>query len=93
MISKKKKYWLLIVDTSIGSLEKIVDDLRDLYSSLLLEDYPGENNDIQVLADKLSISITRKIEVLTSEETTRGWLENDIKLTDIRRDIVNLKEH
>ena len=92
MISEKKEHWLLVVDDSIASLEKIVDDLRDLYSSLLLEDYPGENNDIQVLADKLSISITRKIEVLTSDETTKGWLENDITLSDIRRDISNLKD-
>jgi len=92
VISDEKVKWLSIVDTSIGSLEKIVDDLRDLYSAMLFEDYPGENNDIQVLADKLSISITRKIEVLTSDETARGWLENDIKLTDIRKDIINLKD-
>jgi len=92
MISDEKVRWLLIVDTSIGQLESIVDHLRDLYSSMLLEDYPGENNDIQVLADKLAMSITKKIEVLTSEETARGWLENDIKLTDIRKDISNLKD-
>lgn len=92
MISEEKVKWLSIVDASVESLEKIVDDLRDLYSSLLNEDYPGENNDIQVLADKLSMSITNKIEVLTSDLTARGWLENDIKLTDIRKDISNLKD-
>jgi len=91
MISDEKLKWLSVVDTSIGSLEKIVDDLRGLYGSLLFEDYPGENNDIQVLADKLSMSIST-LEVLTSEETCKGWLENEIKLTDIRKEIANLKD-
>lgn len=92
MISDEKIRWLSIVDTSIGSLEKVVDDLRELYSSLLSEDYWADNNELQALADKLSIAITNKIEVLTSEKTCRGWLENDIKLTDIRKDISNLKD-
>jgi len=81
-----------MVDTSIGSLEKIVDDLRGLYGSLLFEDQQAENNEIQVLADKLSMSITRKLEVLTSDETCTGWLENEVKLTDIRKEIANLKD-
>jgi len=92
MISDEKLKWLSIVDTSIGQLESIIDHLRGLYGAMLLEDYPGENNDIQILADKLSMSITRKLEVLTSEETCKGWLENDIKLTDIRKEIANLKD-
>jgi len=92
MISEEKVRWLSIVDTSIGSLEKVVDDLRDLYSSLLNEDQLAENNEIQVLASKLAIHITQKIECLTSQETARGWLENDIKLSDIRKDISNLKD-
>ena len=57
-----------------------------------MEDYPGENNEIQVLADKISVSITRKIEILTSKETAKGWLENDTTLSDIREDISNLKD-
>lgn len=90
MISDEKIRWLSVVDTSMGSLEKVVDELRDLYSAILLEDYPGENNEIQVLADRLSVSITRKIECLASKETAKGWLENDITLTDIRKEITNL---
>jgi len=91
MISEEKTKWLKTVDTSIGSLEKVVDDLRDLYGQILLEDYPGENNEIQVLANNLDISITRKIECLASARTAKGWLKNDITLSDIREDISNLK--
>ncbi len=81
MISEKKKHWLLVVD-----------DLRDLYSSLLNEDQLAENNEIQVLADKLSIEITRRIECVVSDKTARGWLENENTLSDIRKDISNLKD-
>ena len=91
MISKEKTKWLKTVDTSIASLEKVVDDLRDLYSRILLEDYPGENNEIQILANRLDIEVTRKIECLASARTAKGWLKNDITLSDIREDISNLK--
>ncbi len=91
MITEEKKKWLKTVDTSIGTLEKVVDDLRDMYSQILLEDYPGENNEIQILANRLDIEVTRKIECLASKETAKGWLKNDITLSDIREDISNLK--
>ncbi len=91
MISEEKTKWLKTVDASIGALEKVVDDLRDLYSQILLEDYPGENNEIQILANRLDIEVTRKIECLASVRTAKGWLKNDTTLSDIREDISNLK--
>lgn len=91
MISQEKINWLVTIDASIRDLEQTIDKLREIYGQILSQDLEAQSNECQAVADKLDISIIRKLECLTSDDTARGWLENGVKLTDIRREIANLK--